>query len=187
MNFVGIDYSMNSPSCCLFDGTEYRYLNLNTVKRLEGKFQVSNHHFSVEYLPKNFSNAIEKYSYMSRMFLDFIESFGKSNVALEGYSYGSKGQAILNIAENIQTLKLRLYNSSNIELILPSPPPTQIKKFATGKGNADKTMMYTSYATATGVDTIHTILDKKCEDSPVSDFVDSYWICEFLRKEIDNN
>ena len=64
-------------------------------------------------------------------------------------------------------------------------PPTTIKKFATGKGNADKTMMHKSFIEETGIDLKTTITpDKKEVDNPVSDIVDSYYICKNLHDTI---
>ena len=59
--------------------------------------------------------------------------------------------------------------------------PSVIKKFATGKGNADKQMMYDSFVQDTGSPLRMTITpDKKEISSPVSDIVDSYFICKKL-------
>lgn len=60
---------------------------------------------------------------------------------LEGYSFGSKGQAVINIAEYGSLLRKMLIKQANIDAN-PEPieiPPTVVKKFVTGKGNADKT------------------------------------------------
>jgi hypothetical protein len=56
-----------------------------------------------------------------------------------------------------------------------------IKKYATGKGNADKQMMYDSFVQDTGSPLRLTLTpDKKEITSPVSDIVDSYFICKKL-------
>ena len=64
-------------------------------------------------------------------------------------------------------------------------PPTTIKKFATGKGNADKTMMHNSFKEDTGID-LKTIVtpDKGMVDNPVSDIVDSFYIGKYLHHSI---
>jgi hypothetical protein len=60
-------------------------------------------------------------------------------------------------------------------------PPTEVKKYATCKGNADKQMMYDSFVQDTGAALRLTITpDKKEITSPVSDIVDSYFICKKL-------
>lgn len=60
-------------------------------------------------------------------------------IVIEGFSYGSKGRSVFDIAhlgwrvrEDLELFK----NSNNIPWIEVSP--TQLKKFATGKGNANK-------------------------------------------------
>ena len=69
-------------------------------------------------------------------------------------------------------------------------PPSEIKKFATGKGNASKEKMYESFFQETGVPLTSFLgmSRQKTEPqkikSPVSDIVDSYYICKFLRYEI---
>jgi Holliday junction resolvasome RuvABC endonuclease subunit len=55
------------------------------------------------------------------------------------------------------------------------------KKAVVGKGNADKQMMYDSFVQDTGASLRLTITpDKKEITSPVSDVVDSYFICKKL-------
>jgi hypothetical protein len=63
--------------------------------------------------------------------------------------------------------------------------PTHIKKFATGKGNAKKEMMYESFLTETQRN-LQLELEIKSEKigNPVSDIVDSYYICKYL---LDND
>ncbi len=60
-------------------------------------------------------------------------------IVIEGFSYGSKGRGIFDIAylgwrirEQLEQLK----EQDNVPWI--EVPPTQLKKFATGKGNANK-------------------------------------------------
>lgn len=56
-------------------------------------------------------------------------------VCVEGYSFGSKGAAVVNIGELGGVIRLALH-----ELALPTVeiPPSCLKKYATGKGNASK-------------------------------------------------
>lgn len=60
-------------------------------------------------------------------------------IVVEGFSYGSKGRSVFDIAylgwsirEDLERLK-NIWNIPWIEV-----PPTQLKQFATGKGNANK-------------------------------------------------
>jgi Holliday junction resolvasome RuvABC endonuclease subunit len=98
-------------------------------------------------------------------------------VAIEGYAYGAQGR-VFHIAENTGILKYKLYEASiPLEVVTPS----HVKKLASGKGNADKTMMYESFLKETGIKLKDTISpNKKDIGNPVSDIVDAYYICKNL-------
>lgn len=59
----------------------------------------------------------------------------KALVILEGYSYGSKGAAVVNIGELGGVVRLMLYERGvpTVEI-----PPACLKKYACGRGNASK-------------------------------------------------
>ena len=56
---------------------------------------------------------------------------------IEDYSFGSKGR-VFNLAENCGLLKYMLFKKGYRFFTVP---PTVVKKFATGKGNANKEAM----------------------------------------------
>jgi hypothetical protein len=96
-------------------------------------------------------------------------------VFLEAYSYGSIGKHS-QIAENTAILKRELL-VNNIDWNVISP--RSIKKFATGNGNATKLDMYNSFIADTGV-ALAADYDKcNPQSSPISDIVDSYFICKY--------
>ena len=100
---------------------------------------------------------------------------GCTHVALEGYAYSASGR-VFQIAENTGILKYKLYLLSIPVTVIP---PTEIKKFATGKGNADKNAMYAAFSHETGVNLKSVLTPKRADSvSPVSDIVDSYYICK---------
>jgi crossover junction endodeoxyribonuclease RuvC len=76
----------------------------------------------------------DRYDDISNWAINITQKHDVDNVILEGYSYGSTGK-VFNIAENTAILKYNLWDSRIPFLIVP---PTTIKKFATGKGNANK-------------------------------------------------
>ena len=92
-------------------------------------------------------------------------------IFIEGYSYGSKGRAIFQIAENGGILKYRLQKRYTCKTIVPSV----IKKFATGKGNADKQMMYDTFKATQGVNLMK-VFDQEKLNNPITDIIDSYYI-----------
>lgn len=56
-------------------------------------------------------------------------------VAIEGYSYGAKGRAFISLAELGGIVRHDLWDAGIPYLEVP---PTVVKKYATGKGNANK-------------------------------------------------
>ena len=52
-----------------------------------------------------------------------------------------------------------------------------VKKYASGKGNADKQLMYDSFKKHTGVDLMK-MFDMNKLNNPVTDIIDSYYIAK---------
>ena len=101
---------------------------------------------------KSIDTPIERFSNISTWALDIIHKY-KSDTAkiyIEGYSFGSKGQAVFQIAENCGILKFRLQMSPTV--LYDTVVPSVVKKYASGKGNADKQLMYDSFTKHTKVD-----------------------------------
>ena len=59
-------------------------------------------------------------------------------VVIEGYSFGSQGRATFSIGELGGVIRLELHRAGVPWLLVP---PSVLKKWATGKGNADKDTM----------------------------------------------
>lgn len=97
-------------------------------------------------------------------------------IMIEDYAMGSKGR-VFSTAENCGLLKHKLWVAG---FRFNTVPPTVLKKFVTGKGNADKCKMHESFVAETGIDMMKAmdLSDKKC-DSPVSDIVDSYYLARY--------
>jgi crossover junction endodeoxyribonuclease RuvC len=60
---------------------------------------------------------------------------GAELVLVEGYSYGSKGSAVVNIGELGGVVRVALYEARHPVVEIP---PSCLKRYATGKGNAPK-------------------------------------------------
>jgi Holliday junction resolvasome RuvABC endonuclease subunit len=56
-------------------------------------------------------------------------------VVLEGYSFGSKGRAVINLGELGGVIRLELFGR---RMPVAEVPPASLKKYATGRGNAPK-------------------------------------------------
>ena len=174
---VGIDYSLNSPAICIagdnFDFDKCSFHFLTSKKKNIGKF--GKNIFGYEY--KEYDTPIERFTNISTWALDIIHKHKKdtAQVFIEGYSFGSKGQAVFQIAENCGILKYRLQMSPTMlyETIVPSV----VKKYASGKGNADKQLMYDSFKEHTKKDLMK-MFDMQKLNNPVTDIVDSYYIAK---------
>ena len=183
---VGIDYSLNSPAICIagdnFDFDKCSFHFLTRKKKYVGKFDKNI--FGYEY--KDFNTPIERFTNISIWALDVIHKnkTNTANVFIEGYSFGSKGQAVFQIAENCGILKYKLQMSPSMlyETIVPSV----VKKYASGKGNADKQLMYDSFTKHTGVDLMK-MFDMGKLNNPVTDIIDSYYIAKVGNENSNSN
>jgi len=184
MIIAGIDYSLNGPAICITD-TKYpfsfnkcSFYFLSDVKKNATTFLTNIHGEKFE----DYEEECERYDTISDWVMRVC--MGCEQIALEGYAYGAQGR-VFHIAENTGVLKYKIYQQS---IPLTIFTPSEIKKFATGKGNADKEKMYDSFVLET-----HTLLksivtpDKKGISSPVSDIVDSYYICKYLSSKLNES
>jgi hypothetical protein len=177
MVIAGIDYSLCGPAICLFRTNatgKFSYSGCSFYFLTDNKRQSEVRSMNVfgERLT-DWDSDEHRYETIADWAIDIV--MGCSHVALEGYAYAAHGK-VFQIAENTGILKYKLYELSIPVTIIP---PTEVKKYATGKGNADKNAMYSAWAHETGVD-LKTLLTPKRQEcvSPVSDIVDSYYICK---------
>jgi hypothetical protein len=183
---AGIDYSLCGPAICIsdmsqsFDFYSCQFYFLTSIKKYAKKIKsnIQGETFS------DYNQEIQRYETIADWAADKV--IGCKHVGLEGYAYNATGK-IFHIAENTGVLKYKLYQMSlPVDII----PPSEIKKFATGKGNASKEKMYESFFEETGVplSSFLGMSRQKTEPqkvkSPLSDIVDSYFICKFMRYEI---
>ena len=173
---VGIDYSLNSPAICVadtsFDFNKCHFYYLTNKKKHLGSMLKN----ITGYEHKEYKTPIERFKNLSDFIIHCLEktSFEKT-IFIEGYSFGSKGQAVFQIAENCGILKYRFdfEKQFKYDTIVPSV----IKKFASGKGNADKEKMYEAFTNETKVD-LKKIFDMGKLSNPVTDIIDSYYIAK---------
>ena len=172
---IGIDYSLTSPAICIttdfvFKNSKFYYLT--NKKKYIGK--MSNNIIGFEH--KEYDTPIRRFSQISDWVYELIEDtiHTEQLVYIEGYSFGSKGQAVFQIAENCGILKYRL---QQIGIEYDTVVPSVVKKGATGKGNADKDMMYESFSKETNTD-LKKMFDVQKIGNPVSDIVDSFYIAK---------
>ena len=166
---VGIDYSLTSPCVCVNDGKKIMFYYLTRKKKHLGK--IANNIIGEEH--EEYNTPIERFSNISNWAINKFNKLGHNlKVFIEGYSYGSKGQALFQIAENCGILKYKLQERNiSYDIIVPSV----VKKGATGKGNADKDKMYEAFVKETKID-LKKLFDTDKVGNPLSDIVDSYFI-----------
>ena len=183
MIIAGIDYSLRSPCICVFAGEDDEPFSFNrcTFSFLTDTKKYANFFLNNIYGERfqDWNQDFQRYKSIADWSMD--QMVGCEQIAIEGYSMGSKGK-VFNIAENTGILKYKIYNMG---IPLEVVPPTTVKKFATGKGNADKTVMHNHFMAETNQNLRKSITpDKKKIGNPVSDIVDSYYICKYLHEKI---
>jgi Holliday junction resolvasome RuvABC endonuclease subunit len=167
---VGIDYSLTSPAICInIDNADVlMFYYLTNKKKYIGKMSED----IIGYEHKEYDTPIRRFTYISDFIFDHISGLINPTIFIEGYSFGSKGQGIFQIAENCGILKYRLQEA---EIPYETVVPSVVKKGATGKGNADKDMMYEAFVRDTNID-LKKIFDTDKVGNPISDIADSYFI-----------
>jgi len=180
MNLAGIDYSLRGPAICIFAGDYNKtfsfqqcmfYFLTNTKKHARMyRANIVGDSFDI------FMDDSERYDSISDWAMEKI--LPVDHVCLEGYAYSSNSNRLFQIAENTGVLKFKIWQK---RLPLSITPPSQIKKFATGKGNANKNDMYEAFIKETDVDLMSLMTpSSKSVSNPISDIVDSYYICKYL-------
>ena len=177
---IGIDYSLSSPAVCVFQAVdkEFSYDKcsfhfLTSSKKMEVNFPNIKGTRHLEYTSEE-----ERYDNISNWVMNIVHSNKPDTVLIEGYSMGSTGR-VFNIGENCGLLKHKLFKSDYKYQVMP---PTQIKKLATGKGNANKELMQTAFVEETGVDIkkLLNMTDKAW--NPSSDIIDAYYITKIAHQ-----
>lgn len=207
-NILGIDFSLNSPAWCILNGSEAKWGSFHrTTKKIDrmmenesSPFKIfsDNPHFSVKVIEKNKTEGdyfeierqkIQNFIEISQEFMGMIEPHIDSDtkVFMEGISFGSSGNSLIDISMATALVRKRLveivgYNNLNIY------SPTSIKKFAL-KGNSKKDELYVAILDKYGdnkiLEPLIKILEQNKEtwikknkevETPCSDLIDATWI-----------
>lgn len=175
MKYAGIDWSLTSPSVCIYDTSisDNFHFDLCNINVLNNRSHIigTRHNIKI-YEHYQWSNSEERYHNLANHFLP--ELLDCEVIYFEDYAFAAKGK-VFNLAESTGILKYNLWlNSKSYQTVFPGT----IKKFATGKGNANKEKMHESFIEDSGIDLIDE-LEAKNINSPISDIVDSYFICKY--------
>ena len=181
---AGVDYSLTSPAICVwkanddrlfdFDSCDVYYLE-NPSRSRTPEHGILNLH--AEPYPE-WETEEQRHDLLSEWAMSIIQ--GCEEVFIEGYAFATVGKShVRSVAENTGLLKHKMYKvKQKFSLI----PPTVIKKYATGKGNANKEVMYDTFTaelvTPSDLKLRLTPKSKKLSN-PVTDIVDAYWICKY--------
>lgn len=174
MIIAGIDYSLSCPAMCLMEKPDIKnvkFYYLTTVAKDTGVFANGR---ITGVLHSEYYSEEERYDQIAEFFLSKLPTITPPHVYIEDYSFGSKGR-VFHIAENCGLLKHKLWE---VGFKQSAVAPTVVKKFATGKGNADKEKMVAAFVAETGLDLQKMLFPKKL-GSPVTDLVDSYYIAKY--------
>ena len=185
MRIAGIDYSLTSPAICVwkstddddgffnFDDCALYYLEI-PKRRGPTPHGILNIHANPY---PEWETEEERHELLSKWTMSIITG---CEVFIEGYAFATSGTShVRSIAENTGLLKHKMYK---VKQSFTSVPPTVIKKYATGKGNANKEGMYEAFVDEllTPTDLTERLTPKATKvKNPVSDLVDSYFICKY--------
>ena len=181
MRIVGVDYSLSSPCICICDSDKFsfsacKFYFLTDTK----KYNIDMDNIQGDLHDPYFSNEERFYNITSWVLTKLKEG---DIIYLEGYSMGSTGM-VFNIAENAGLLKHYLWKRKHTYNIIA---PTVIKKFATGKGNANKQMLQDCFEQETNYYIKKKLMMTDKQWNPSSDIIDSYFICKYGIEQEKNN
>jgi hypothetical protein len=168
MKIGGVDYSMTSPAITIYDteSKEFHFHFYNGNKKL---FSRGNFHGTL-HIPHKTQE--QRFDDIGEWALSIVRDC--SYVFLEGYAFGAKGQ-VFHIGENTGILKNKLWKNS---IPFDTIGPTELKKWAAGKGSAKKEHMETAFVIDTGIQVREEIGQSEAHENPSSDIIDSYFLCK---------
>jgi len=216
---VGIDFSLNSPAFCILKENEFTWGSLTRSERTAESLKKNSKKpysvlsedksgdFVLMFMGK--SKLPDEYSERERIKIDYfqelVDSFWSEIenicsgddiiVAMEGLSFASNGNALIDISMATALLRKKIVDhtgSENFHVF----SPTSIKKFAY-KGNAKKHELYSSLIernfTETNLGSFTKVLEENKDEwitpsgnvnKPLDDIIDSTWICLYLYDKI---
>jgi len=167
---------MTSPALCVYntESGEFSFDNCTFYFLTQSKkYEIDTE--NIHGMLFEYDNEMQRYDTISSYFLDRIMENEVDKVYMEDYSLGSKGR-VFHIAENTGVLKYRMWSFG---IPFQTIPPTVIKKFASGKGNANKERMQEVFEEQNEVKLkqLFNMTDKQW--NPSSDLIDAYYICKY--------
>ena len=171
-DILGIDFSLSSPAYTLVSATKVSCVVYTNIKRQREFYNPPNFYLTIYPIKQNFTSIYDRMLYFANITSEQIQSV--ESIYLEDYSFSSVGK-VFTIAEITGFVKYQCWLAGKPPKLLS---PTAIKKFATGKGNANKELMIDAFQQQTAID-LYEILGinkHRKNKSPISDIVDSFHI-----------
>ena len=178
---AGVDYSLTSPAICVWKSDNDRIFDFDScdVYYLENTSRPAEHgvlNLHSESYPE-WETEEQRHDILSDWAMSIIQG---CEVFIEGYAFATSGKShVRSVAENSGLLKHKLYKSKHE---YNSVPPSVVKKYATGRGNANKEVMYDAFNAelVTPPDLQQRLKPKsKKLSNPVTDIVDAYFIAKW--------
>lgn len=128
--FIGLDLSLSCTGMAAIDFNGY-LVETATVKTKAAK---------------GLEGRMHRFRHISACVTSFVAAYSPCNILIEGYSFGSKGRSIFDIAEAGGIVKSALIGLGNdhilsIDELAPSSLQLQVTGFGGGRGAAKKAAM----------------------------------------------
>lgn len=188
--YIGIDPSINSTGVCIQkindDNKEeapiFFIIKPNKLTKKEQKINIENFNYIIynkEDLSQYKSEKSHLFEYyktlniidIANKLYDIIKDFidDSTTVVMEGISYGSslRTKSIFDLAGLNYLIREKLIrNNINLNIC----PPAEIKKFASGKGNANKDILIEAFLV---------MFPQFTDIDKIDDIVDAYFMCKY--------
>jgi len=210
MNFVTIDFSLNSPGICVFKNNKYNFIGYLKPKTGTKKEQILQEELNllndtqILYQPDWTNNEaysksemikIQRHTKTAKDIIDMIIEIAGNDapfvIAFEGSSYGSSAGTnnIIDMAAGAAILKMEMMSRLEV-LEMMTISPSTIKKHA-GKGNMKKDELWIKFLDNILNDSLleTSSLLRFCKDNigivknipkPLDDLVDAYFMLKYV-------
>lgn len=168
---------MSSPAIALDVADQFHFFfMIDNEKKMPKKMKFSSLVLHPVLKKKEFKTNTCRFDWISDWAVRILEANKIEKVFLEGYSFGSSGSRVFDIAENTGILKHKIMRKG---IGLETVAPTSVKKFATGKGTANKERMEESFVAETKIDLRSYLSQTDKQWNPSSDIIDAYFILRY--------
>lgn len=175
---------MTSPAACKWEGDpsrdEFRWADCALFFLTSKKKSVGVRGVVTGRPMPRWSSQEERFDSIASEFIGLVSP--GDVVLMEGYAMGARGM-VFHIGECAGVLKNKAWLAG---AVLATAAPSEIKKHATGKGNADKEAVVDALLEKHGVD-LRKVFGAKTAASPVSDVADAFWACSLLHERVRKN